>query len=544
MNYFRKYIIATTACLVSSVAAQDNLAPEQVGGKTLTFHCEKEELVNADSYRDENTYDFLTPGGQSTYTVSWTSRNHEDCRNQSPDDDSCRSIATSYKRTGKNTATVTYTFEFSHGGGNVSSWYTRTYELLFTSPTGGTATCTVTGKPTTIWADKIIYTGTFNLAGEQAAEIPLPSAAEVTPPPSAAGYTIHVNLYQAEQCSTKMYQGPTGYWTNMPRTPLRLEFPASGGNQYTAPHPHGNSFPDINVSYSPNSESAEAYVKVENPEFNALLVLNFTKPTEGTALIHLHEDGLTHHMRHVTFSMDKLNESSEPVQLPAIDDCEGDPQMLDDGLSDIIAGLEERHCASASEKLYRKRLLALLPLIRMSGDPNRTLPETKGNTALHYACSMGHVELVQWLVNHGADTEAVTNKGATVDACIGSKNGNTLRSILQQARENPVKQTPEQAAGAAGQWLEQAFACKDISATSKISSPDLKAKQAAETLFRFVATQEKHPFGVDEFSRMGRLLTWAFKAELTEKEFVDTVMDELHEARTYWKKQRARRRNK
>ncbi len=368
--------------------------------------------------------------------------------------------------------------------------------------------------------------------------------AAATPPPSAAGCTISVDLYQAQQCSSEMYQEPTGYWFDMPRTPLRLEFPLSGSNAYTAPHPHNNTdnkWPDIKVSYSPNADSGEAYVKVENPSFSALLVLKFTESAAGTAQVYLHEDGLTHHMRHVTFTMEKTAHTIEPVTLPTLDECEGDPQMLDDGMFNLIAELEERNCKSASEKLYRKRLLALLPLIQMGGDPNLTLPETKGNTALHYACSMGHVELVQWLVNHGANTQAVTDKGATVDACIGGKNEKALRAILQQARTNPAKETPEQVAAAAGKWLEKAFACKDISAASNIPSPDTEAKQAAETLFRFVEKQKKHPFGVHVLSRMGRMLTWACYAKLSEKEFVDTVLSELYEARIYWKKQKSKK---
>ena len=64
--------------------------------------------------------------------------------------------------------------------------------------------------------------------------------AAVTPPPTAAGCTISVDLYQAQQCTSEMYQEPTGYWSDMPRTPLRLEFPANGSNAYTAPHPHNN----------------------------------------------------------------------------------------------------------------------------------------------------------------------------------------------------------------------------------------------------------------------------------------------------------------
>lgn len=371
--------------------------------------------------------------------------------------------------------------------------------------------------------------------------------AAVTPPPTAAGCTISVDLYQAQQCTSEMYQEPTGYWSDMPRTPLRLEFPANKGNAYTAPHPHNNTnnkWPDIKVSYSPNAERGEAYVKVENPSFSALMVMTFTEPAAGTALIHLHENGLTHHMRHVTFRMEKQPVPFEPVTLPAIDNCDGDPQMLDDGMFAIVAKLEERTCTSATEKLYRKRLLTLLPLIQMSGDPNLTLPETKGNTALHYACGLGHVQLVQWLVDHGADIEAVTDKGATVDACIGGKNEKQIVRILQHARANSVKETPQQAAATAGKWLEKAFACKDISATSRFSFPDLEAKRAAETLFRFVNKQKKHPFGVHVLSRMGRMLTWADHAKLTEKDFVDTVLYELHEARTYWKKQKSKQPDK
>ncbi len=160
-NYF--FSLAAAAGDAAAMNALDSLAPEQAGGKTLTFHCEKEEVVNADSYRDESTYAFLQPNGDAAYIVSWASRNHENGSNQSSDDGSSTAIATTYNRTGKNTATVTYSFEFSHAGGNVSHWYTRTFELIFTSPTGGKATCTVTGKPTTIWADKIIYTGSFSL---------------------------------------------------------------------------------------------------------------------------------------------------------------------------------------------------------------------------------------------------------------------------------------------------------------------------------------------------------------------------------------------
>ena len=160
-NYF--FSLAAAAGDTAAMNALDSLAPEQAGGKTLTFHCEKEETVAPNSYRDENTYAFLKPDDEAAYVVSWEKQNNEAKSQPSPYDDSNTEIIISYKRTGKNSAIVTHSFNFSHGGGNVSHWYTRSYELIFTSPTGGKATCTVTGKPTTIWADKIIYTGSFSL---------------------------------------------------------------------------------------------------------------------------------------------------------------------------------------------------------------------------------------------------------------------------------------------------------------------------------------------------------------------------------------------
>lgn len=160
-NYF--FSLAAAAGDAAALKVLDNLAPEKVAGKNLTFYCDKEEVINPDSARDENTYAFLQPNGESAYVVSWHKRNNESADTLNAESDSHTSIATTYKRTGKNTATVTYSFTFTHGGGNISQWYVRTYELIFTSPTEGKASCTVTGKPTTIWADKIIYTGSFSL---------------------------------------------------------------------------------------------------------------------------------------------------------------------------------------------------------------------------------------------------------------------------------------------------------------------------------------------------------------------------------------------
>lgn len=88
-------------------------------------------------------------------------------------------------------------------------------------------------------------------------------------------------------------------------------------------------------------------------------------------------------------------------------------------LDQHINYLQNMHPYDATQKLYRRRLLTLLPLIRSGSHVDITLPETKGNTALHYACGMGNVELVRWLVTHGANVHARTNKGKTPWDCAG-----------------------------------------------------------------------------------------------------------------------------
>ncbi|MBR7108919.1 MAG: ankyrin repeat domain-containing protein, partial [Akkermansia sp.] len=55
-------------------------------------------------------------------------------------------------------------------------------------------------------------------------------------------------------------------------------------------------------------------------------------------------------------------------------------------------------------------------------------------TALHNACGLSHTEIVCWLIEHGADLEAKTAKGATVDDCVGGANAKSIRKLLQNAR--------------------------------------------------------------------------------------------------------------
>ncbi len=101
-------------------------------------------------------------------------------------------------------------------------------------------------------------------------------------------------------------------------------------------------------------------------------------------------------------------------------------------LDAMIDRLRALKCKSADSALHQKRLLALLPLIRNGADVDVTLPETKGNTALHFACALGSWSITQWLVEHGANVNAKTHRGATPMDCLGDDNAARIKKLLQK----------------------------------------------------------------------------------------------------------------
>lgn len=99
-------------------------------------------------------------------------------------------------------------------------------------------------------------------------------------------------------------------------------------------------------------------------------------------------------------------------------------------LQPLIDRMAALHCREESSKLYQKRLLLLLPMIRNGANVNITTPETKGNTALHYSVAIGSLSITRWLLQHGADPNAATDKGARVIQCIGNDNAAAIRRLL------------------------------------------------------------------------------------------------------------------
>ena len=117
-------------------------------------------------------------------------------------------------------------------------------------------------------------------------------------------------------------------------------------------------------------------------------------------------------------------------------------------LDPLIARMAALKCKQASSALYQKRLLTLLPMIRNGADVDLTLPETKGNTALHYSCAIGSLSITRWLLEHGANANAVTDKGATPLQCVGSDNRAAIIQALKAHGAGSIPTIPGSASAA------------------------------------------------------------------------------------------------
>lgn len=98
---------------------------------------------------------------------------------------------------------------------------------------------------------------------------------------------------------------------------------------------------------------------------------------------------------------------------------------------------------TALNPLFRRRLLKLLPLIAAGESPDHILPGSKGNTALHYACAIGDVELVTDLLKHGANPHIRTHRGATPTDCASGPRRKELQHLLTLPSSTEEAPPPE-----------------------------------------------------------------------------------------------------
>lgn len=360
----------------------------------------------------------------------------------------------------------------------------------------------------------------------------LPALWASTAPDNVANHTIRLDMGQAFIARTPSEQPAAAPWYALGNiTDFVIDFGAEEAFDATVSYSE-HIRNAVRVSYHVGLSSSPV-INLENSDFNILITLDYLDSNSGTAEIRWDEAGNTRHLCNISFTALPDSEPGCGVTLPQ-EILADTPGMPDDGLNDILHRLNETPARSATDKLYRKRLNALLPLIMQEDDVSYTTPDFKGNTALHYACGLSHVELVEWLVNHGADLEARTEKGATVDACVGGANAARIRALLKAARaerdSSPGGPTVTAAeARKAGARLESAFAGTDRESADFDDSllPELR------TVYHYVRSARALPPGVSVTDQPGVYLERLLTSKLSEEQFVAWVLRELKQRRLY-----------
>lgn len=260
-----------------------------------------------------------------------------------------------------------------------------------------------------------------------------PTTITTQAPASLDGKQILINLEGSQEANTEMGEKPTN-WKDTKSTPLVLTFPTNAHNSFsyqlneTSPD---TPWPPLQVTYTPNQST----ISITGNDLAVDISLSFTAPTEGTVNFTWHEDGGSWYVRNASFLITEQASQQGSIIMPHPEEEDGALQTVDDGLRQLVLDLEKRQYKTAVERLYQKRLLTLLPQIMEGGDVNNVLSNANGTTALHNACGLSCVEIVQWLIDHGADLNAKTAKGASVDACVGGPNAKAIRDILRKARQ-------------------------------------------------------------------------------------------------------------
>ena len=256
-------------------------------------------------------------------------------------------------------------------------------------------------------------------------------------PAQLAGRVVEVNFNGAMACN--VIRDEAGEWKPAVATPLVIQFPAEEGTcfyiQLDEPVPGvEESWEPNKVTYSPQGEVA--VIQVKGYMRHLVLTLNFDTPDRGRADLSWGMDESGWLARGATFRLRHAEINRERVWLPTLEEEEGALQTLDDGLGELVRELEQRKYPTAVERLYRKRLLTLLPQIMEGAPIDHSISDSNGTTALHNACGLSHVEIVKWLIDHGADLNAKTAKGASVDDCVGGPNAAAIRALLKKARRS------------------------------------------------------------------------------------------------------------
>lgn len=352
-------------------------------------------------------------------------------------------------------------------------------------------------------------------------------------------------MAEAQVSRTDMYQEIKLPWYQLKNvTDFVIDFPEKDKFVSKAKYSVGLSN-ELVVSYSANTSENAGYIKVECDDFNVLIQLAYTSNTEGTATIAWHQAGDTRNFRHLTFTVQNDFDVASSVELPEEVIYTSPEVEKNEELTAILTRIKKAKYKSATDKLYQKRLVTLLPDVMLFQDASWTSPDYKGNTALHYACGLSDVELVEWLVEHGADLQAYTDKGASIDACIGGKNATKIKSILKQARawrDKPYEGSPidENAARDAAAWLDVEFSGFDMEMPDyDITLNEQKTREAAQLVYRYTMAEKSIiGLGVDITGTLGNHLVRVMNAKVSEEMFIGWIVRDMKNSRIYNQRQR------
>lgn len=235
-------------------------------------------------------------------------------------------------------------------------------------------------------------------------------------PRSVGGNTLEVNFDGAVE---QVFNSEGNITAENPSrlTSLLIRFP-NGQNSFTGTLGDGT---EATVEFE--HMGCGARIGLSGNRLNAELMLDFADSCSGTATLEKFATDSTHLIRGATFRLIPTSENSTPPV-----------NETDNGLAQLIEELRLQRYPTAVERLYQKRLLTLLPRILAGESVNTTLPRENNTTALHNACGLSHVKIVQWLVEHGADIHARTAKRADVADCVGGRHAAAIHALLRKAK--------------------------------------------------------------------------------------------------------------
>lgn len=243
-------------------------------------------------------------------------------------------------------------------------------------------------------------------------------------PQSPAGKTLELDFSGAFDCSHNVDSTDEPSWQECEAAPLVIRFPQSDNSFTISDDDTASSLRGATVTYEPIACGACIYINKD--KLNAEITLDFATSDTGTAYVTREEAGTTWIARGVRFRLSDTPTGNKHISTPST-------PRVDDGLEELVQELKHKTYKTAVERLYQKRLLTILPQIMEGAPVDTIIPNANGTTALHNAGGLSHVEIVQWLINHGANLHAKTAKGAEVDDCVGGPNAKAIRTLLRQA---------------------------------------------------------------------------------------------------------------